>query len=108
MANYTENTDINALRFVTVSSRYASSNVIYYTENKYLTFPIYKYEPVPLSREDKYFLISPGEEYRPDLVSQLAYGSVDFWWRIMQANQISDIFEFKAGKNIRIPPIGLA
>ncbi len=108
MANYTEQTRIPANRFVTVSSRYASTPVIYYTENKYLTFPIYKKTRIPLSTNDKYYVVNAGTEYRPDLISQLAYGSVDFWWRIMQANDIKDVFDLKAGKNIRIPPAGLA
>jgi hypothetical protein len=108
MANYTENTEITAKRFVTVSSRYASSDVIYYTENKLLTFKTYKKNTIPLSREDKYTVISPGYEYRPDLMSYNAYGVVDFWYRIMEANNLKDIWEFKAGLNIRIPPAGLA
>jgi hypothetical protein len=103
MANYTQNTRISALRFVPVSSRYAESPVIYYTENKLLTYPIYKKSPIPPSSSDRYYVVTPGKEYRPDLVSLTAYGTVDFWWKIMEANNIKDIFEFKAGLNLRIP-----
>jgi len=103
MANYTKNTKISAKNFVTVSSRYAKYNVIYYTENNLLTFPVYKKKPYVPNSNDKYAVITPGSEYRPDLVSQSAYGTVDFWWKIMEANNLKDIFEFKAGLNIVIP-----
>jgi hypothetical protein len=103
MANYIETTRIDPKRFVPVTSRYADVPVIYYTENKLLTFTIYKKTQTPLSRKDKYYVVTAGTEYRPDLVSQTAYGTVDFWWKIMEANEIKDIFEFKAGLNIRIP-----
>ena len=52
-------------------------------------------------------VISPGYEYRPDLISQMVYGSPDFWWKIMEVNSIKDIFDFKAGVNLRIPDSNL-
>lgn len=103
MANYIEKTNINAKRFVPVSSRYANNNVVYYTEQKKLTFELYKKNKRANSKKDKFYVISSGTEYRPDLVSQKVYGTVDFWWRILEANNIKDIFDFKAGMNIRIP-----
>lgn len=103
MANFIESTNIHARRFVTPSSRYLESDVVYYTENKLLTFKTYKTKTIPLSDQDKYAEISPGMEYRPDLVSQQAYGTVDFWWKILEANGMKDVWEFKTGKNIRIP-----
>jgi hypothetical protein len=103
MANYIETTKINPKKFVTASSRYATSDVLYYTENKLLTFATYKKAAQPLSKQDKYAIITPGTEYRPDLVSQKAYGTVDFWWKILEANGMKDVWEFKAGTNIRIP-----
>lgn len=103
MANHFEYTKIDAKRFVPLTSRYAESPVVYYTENKLLTFTIYKKNNFPLSKKDKYYVVTKGTEYRPDLVSQNAYGTVDFWWKIMEANEIKDVFDFKAGINIRIP-----
>jgi hypothetical protein len=103
MANYIETTKISPKRFVNVSSRYSETPIIYYTENKLLTFPTYKKKAIPKSSKDKYYVVTPGREYRPDLVSLAAYGTVDFWWKIMEANNIKDIFDFKAGLNIRIP-----
>ena len=103
MANYLEETKIDAKKFVTVSSRYADSEVVYYTENKLLTFKTYKKKDIPFSQTDKYFVVNAGTEFRPDLVSKAAYGAVDFWWKIMEANNIKDVFEFRAGLNIRLP-----
>lgn len=103
MANYVEKTKITAKKFVPVSSRYAESEVIYYTENKLLTFKTYKKKEIALTQNDKYFVVTPGTEFRPDLVSKSAYGSVDFWWKIMEVNNIKDIYDFRAGLNIRLP-----
>lgn len=103
MANYIEKTSISPQRFVPVSSRYSDSTVLYYGENKLLTFSLYRKQATRLSETDTYFAITPGTQYRPDLVSLAAYGTVDFWWKIMEANNMKDIMEFSTGKNIRIP-----
>lgn len=103
MANPIEITNIAPTRFVTASSRYAQSRVIQYSESKKLTFEIYKRGTYPPSRDDQFTVISKGMEYRPDLMSRRAYGTVDFWWRLLDANGMKDIMEFKAGTNIRIP-----
>lgn len=103
MANYIEKTKIDAKRFVPVSSRYAETTVVYYTENKLITFITYKKIPIVFGNRDRFYVVTSGTEYRPDLVSQNAYGTVDFWWKLMEANNIKDIFDFKAGLNIRIP-----
>jgi isocitrate lyase len=106
MANYIEKTDIDSKRFVTPSSRYAGSAIVYYTDNKLLTFETYKKNKKTIdstSKNNKYYVVTPGTEYRPDLVAAEAYGSTDFWWKIMEANDIKDIFNFKAGLNIRLP-----
>jgi len=42
-------------------------------------------------------------EYRPDLVSRDKYGIPDFWWKIMEVNNIKDIIDFKAGRTIVLP-----
>ena len=103
MANYIEYTKIDAKRFVPMSSRYAETPVVYYTENKLITFITYKKNQPNFGKKDKYYVVTAGTEYRPDLVSQNAYGTVDLWWKILEANDIKDIFDFKAGLNIRIP-----
>jgi hypothetical protein len=103
MANYIEPANIKADRFVTPTSRYADSTVYYYTENKLITFETYKRNSIPESASDKYTVIKKSMEYRPDLMSKAAYGTVDFWWKILEANGMKDIMEFKTGVNIRLP-----
>ena len=105
MANVIEYTNIDPIRnfLVPVSSRYASSAVIYYGQNRFLTFTTYVRTPYTPTSGDKYSIIPPGMEYRPDKVSQQAYGTPDFWYRIMEANNMMDIMEFKSGTNIIIP-----
>jgi hypothetical protein len=103
MPNYYEETKIAPKKFVNFSSRYSESGVVYYTENKLLTFNTYKKKNYKPSAGDRFMSITANFEYRPDLVSQKAYGTCDFWWKIMEANGIKDIFDFKTGINLRIP-----
>ena len=103
MANKITETNIDPLRFVPRTSRYAKSQVLLYGNDNVTTFEIYKRSNVPNSEDDKYTIIPPGEEFRPDKTSLRAYGTIDLWWFVMQSNDISDIFDYKAGLNIRLP-----
>jgi hypothetical protein len=103
VANFYEETTIRPTNFVNPTSRYANSVVAYYSEQRRLTFNTYKKVPFVPSDSDRFMVVSKGYEYRPDLVSFDMYGTTNFWWRIMEANGMKDILEFKAGANIRIP-----
>lgn len=103
MANRIEEYDIPATTFVPPTSRYAESRVYFYGDLRKITFETYKRQIIAEDPADRVTVITPGAEYRPDLVSRDVYGTPDFWWRILQANNINDIFDFKAGLTIRIP-----
>jgi hypothetical protein len=103
MATIVEKTDVKATRFVSTSSRYAESQVLLYGSNKLPTFETYKRATFKSSDSDRFAIVPAGEEYRPDLTSFRAYGTVDYWWQILEANNISDVFNYKAGRNIRLP-----
>ena len=51
----------------------------------------------------RYTVVSKNYEYRPDLLSYEAYGLSEFWWQILEFNEIKDVYDFKAGLNITIP-----
>ena len=103
MANPIEEAKIDTRTFVTTASRYISSKVMYYGDLRRLTFSTYKRNLPGVTKDDRFMVITKGYEFRPDLVSVKVYGLPDFWWRIMEANGIADIYDFKAGVNIRIP-----
>ncbi len=104
MSNFIEEVDNQrSTNFVDSVSRYVPSTVIRYGDKKILTFKIYKRAKKESSVSDRFFLISAAHEFRPDKVSELAYGFPEWWWQILEANNISDIFDFKAGKTIKIP-----
>ena len=105
MATAITTTNISPKTFVTASSRYANSTVIQYGDNNILTFKTYVRNDPVISSTDKFTVVPPGEEYRPDLTSYLAYNSVDYWWLIMEFNGIFDIYDYKSGLNIRIPSV---
>jgi len=103
MANYFELSKIQSNKFVNISSRYHESDIVYYTEKKLLTFPLYRKTPIDSSKRDKFTVISKGHEFRPDLTSYEFFGVPDFWWKIMEANKINDIYDYRAGLSIKIP-----
>jgi len=48
--------------------------------------------------------IPTGYAHRPDLISNVFYGTTDNWWLIMEVNNITDPFEgLNAGDKIIIP-----
>jgi len=104
MSNYIEVSEsLSSSSFVSTGSRYVASDVLYYGDDKKITFETYKRPDRAFSANDKFVLLTKGTEYRPDYVSNIAYGTPEFWWTIMEANGITDIFEFKAGRTIRVP-----
>lgn len=103
MANLIQDANIPASNFVTPTSRYINSSVLYYSENNFITFETYKRPTIEAGGDDMYMVIPASKQYRPDLVSNQVYGTVDFWWKIMEVNQIFDILDFKTGTNIRLP-----
>lgn len=104
MANKIEYSNVDAVNnYVNATSRYATSAVIYYGEHRRITFTTYKKRFTALSDNDRFVKIPAGMEYRPDKVSREYYGTVDFWWKILEVNNISDIFDFKVGRTIRLP-----
>lgn len=54
----------------------------------------------------KLMVIPNGMEGRPDLISNLVYGTPKYWWLICAVNNISDPFEqIIPGKTIKMPII---
>ena len=98
-----KNSNIKASEVVSASSRYINQRVYYYGARKLVTFETYKRTPYVINGTEKVMLITKGVEYRPDLVSYDFYGFTDAWWRILQANNMYDIYDFKAGVTIMLP-----
>ena len=103
MANKIEFTNIRPTEFVTRLSRYSDSRVVYYSDSRITPFETSKRKKVNPSSRDQVTVITPGMAYRPDLVSFDRYGMPDFWWKIMEANKIKDVMDFKAGRTIVLP-----
>jgi len=72
-----------------------------------ITFETYKRKKQAFVNTDKYLVVKSGEEYRPDLIAKRAYGSslYTYWWKIMEANLIFDVFDIKTGLTLRIPAL---
>jgi len=102
-----EESQMTADQIVSYGSRYRTSKVVYYGEKRFVTFETYvrkKYQP---SGHENVAVITKGVEYRPDLASFEYYGYPENWWLILEANGIKDVWDFKAGKTIILPNVGL-
>lgn len=105
MTIHIEKSDIKASSLVDSNSRYINSEVVYYGEQKFITFETYLRSPYVSNGSESVMLITKGIEYRPDLVSYDVYGIPDLWWKILEANSMNDIWDFKVGITIFIPSI---
>ena len=105
MTNFIEDSNMSSDRFVSALSRYRDSEVIYYNigTKKKITFKTYKKKSYPVLESDTYGVIPLGMQYRPDKMSHKVYGTTDFWWKILEVNNMKDIYEFTAGKTVRLP-----
>lgn len=103
MANKITLANIKPISLIGKTSRYINQNVIYWGDNKILTFNTYKRTSFPFADGDKFTILTKTQEFRPDLVSLDFYGIPNFWWSVMEANGIKDILDFRAGLNIRLP-----
>lgn len=103
MANKIEFTNTNPTQFVTRLSRYSNSRVVYYSDAKIITFETYKRKNYQPSARDQVAVVTPGMEFRPDLMSFDRYGVPDFWWKILEANSMKDVTDFKAGRTVVLP-----
>lgn len=96
-------TNVAAKSIMSGGSRYITQNVIYYGEQRIITFDTYLRRPYQASGKERVMVITKGVEFRPDLVSQKVYNFPDNWWRILEANKMKDVYEFVAGKTIILP-----
>lgn len=96
---------ITADEISSYGSRYRNSKLIYYGEQRFVTFETYVREKYLPSGHEHIAVISKGVEYRPDLASYEYYGYPENWWRILEANNMKDVWEFKAGKTIILPDV---
>ena len=86
------------------SNRYRPCKV--YADKEKVFFGTYEFFEIPISVNDSYHQIKPGEEGRWDLISYKYYQTVDYWWVITQANNVYDPFDSpEAGTIIRIPSL---
>ena len=99
-------TNTDASKFVGNTSRYKDCRLIKHADTGIFTMEIYKKKKKSKAfsgNNEQWMEIVPGYEYRPDLVSYEVYSTPDFWWKIMEYNNMKDIMDFSIGKTIRLP-----
>ena len=55
--------------------------------------------------DDIQHIVTPGENYRPDIIANDAYGDANLAWVILAANNKSSLFDLKAGDLTIIPSV---
>jgi hypothetical protein len=75
---------------------------MYYGDFNIITFETYERLQFK-NQPTKHYVITLGTEYKPWLVSQIAFNDPRYWWFIMEYNNIFDIEDFSAGRTIKIP-----
>lgn len=54
----------------------------------------------------EFTMVYKSEEYRPDLLCYRIYGTIEYWWILLEINNISNIWdEFVEETLIKYPPI---
>lgn len=100
-----QQSNITANQLVDGYSRYINQRVVYWGNDKKITFETYLRKPYVRKGTESVMVVTKGLEYRPDLLSYDYYGIPDFWWKILEVNGIKDIWEFKQGITIFLPSI---
>lgn len=52
--------------------------------------------------DSKYYLITAGTAYRPDLIAYFCFRNEKLWWWLMYSNNIIDIYDLYAGRTLKI------
>lgn len=100
-----EQANIRANQLVDGYSRYNGQRVIYWGPKRKITFETYLRKKYVKTGSEYVMVINKGVEYRPDLVSYDYYGIPDLWWKILEVNNIFDVFNFTKGKTIFLPSL---
>jgi hypothetical protein len=54
----------------------------------------------------RYYQVGRYEDQRPDLICDNIYGNTDYWWILVQFNDIVDVFtELKEGMVLKVPSV---
>jgi hypothetical protein len=54
----------------------------------------------------RYYQVAGHEDQRPDMICNNIYGTIDYWWILVQFNDIVDVFtELKEGMILKVPDI---
>jgi len=92
------------------NSRYKNSTItdlVETTPTDSIFMVLNKFPNIPLSTNDGIIKITEGNKFRPDLISQIAYGDTKFGWAIMMANNIRSFASLSPGLRLRVPDLAL-
>lgn len=65
------------------------------------------YEAIQNVDSFEWYMVKAEEEHNAPLIAYNMYLNQNYWWHIMVYNDISDMFELKAGMRIKKPSLSL-
>ena len=85
--------------------RYDISKFMEFMENEYDILSSYFITKIKELQPIGVFKVSLVEEYRPDLLSYKAYEDTQYWWILLQYNNILSFEDITLNKEIKFPSI---
>ncbi len=96
--------EVNTPKITTVRSRYDTKEQLLLNDGNLVIRNMRRNDLYPnRDSTDTQHRVEGSEAYRPDIIAYNVYGDPRLAWVILSANDISDIFDLKAGMIINIP-----
>ncbi len=96
--------EVNTPRVTTIRSRYDTKEQLLLKNGDLVIRNMRRNDLYPgRSSNDTQHKVEGSEAFRPDVIAYNVYGDPRLAWVILSANDISDIFDLKAGMIITIP-----
>ena len=96
--------EVNSSKVTVIRSRYDTKEQLLLKNGDLVIRNMRRNDMYPgKSAEDTQHRVEGHEAYRPDVIAYNMYGDPRLAWVILSANDISDIFDLKAGMIITIP-----
>ena len=96
--------EVNTPRITVIRSRYDTKEQLLLNDGSLVIRNMRRNDLYPgRDATDTQHKVEGSEAYRPDIIAYNVYGDPRLAWVILSANDISDIFDLKAGMIINIP-----
>lgn len=86
-------------------SRYKNSITTDLVDSTEVFVILKKFPTIEVTPNDSAVKVTSATSYRPDLLSNLVYGTPNFGWALLLANNLRSFAELSPGLKLRVPPL---